>query len=395
MELFNKLMSRGWRPVLMALGVAIAVWFLFFYHITGPTRLASQEEHNLIAHTFGLKDLLNSPVNLPLRFTQTTASHIFGKTLLVYRLVNALLGIIIGACFYFLLRQLFTVRMAFFGTLLAISSPWFLNASHLATSSITFGLIVVPLAMLEWLKAGSNRAVWAWLGLCTSAALILYVPGMVLLAGPAIAVLIRRKDKLLGPVPTSLIILGPILFIGLCVPLVAGVVHSQTSLLAILGLPKHWPKLASLPRDIVSAPVQLVFRSRLSPAEHLGHLPLLDIFTSFMAAVGGYLLLLERRLDRYKYIVGSGVVFTVLYGLGGPISLLALWPAAFLLATGGISLMLGQWFTVFPRNPVARKVGVALLATVVMFAVSYNLLNYFVAWPHTPATISAFQQKKP
>jgi hypothetical protein len=55
--------------------------------------------------------------------------------------------------------------------------------------------------------------------------------------------------------------------------------------------------------------------------------------------------------------------------------------------------MLHAWLTVFPRNPVARTTGIALVSIVVVMAVSYHLTSYFVAWRYDPATLSAFRQK--
>ena len=65
----------------------------------------------------------------------------------------------------------------------------------------------------------------------------------------------------------------------------------------------------------------------------------------------------------------------------------------FLIAAGGVALMLQQWFTVFPYNPFARTVGLVLLLFALGTTSFYSLNQYFVAWPHTPETKQTFQYR--
>jgi hypothetical protein len=56
---------------------------------------------------------------------------------------------------------------------------------------------------------------------------------------------------------------------------------------------------------------------------------------------------------------------------------------------------MAQWFTVFPRNPIARGSGIAVICLMLFFSVLYQTRVYFVAWPHTTATRQAFDLPQP
>ncbi len=76
----------------------------------------------------------------------------------------------------------------------------------------------------------------------------------------------------------------------------------------------------------------------------------------------------------------------ILIGLGQVATLGLLIPVLYIVMANGIAYMLQSWFTVFPRNPVARTLGVVLLTIVVVVSCSYQLQRYFIAWPAAEAT---------
>jgi len=70
-------------------------------------------------------------------------------------------------------------------------------------------------------------------------------------------------------------------------------------------------------------------------------------------------------------------------------------PFIFLLIANGISYLLELWLGVFPRNPIARTIGVSLITLVVGLNCWYNVRNYFVAWPGATVTRQVFTNKQP
>ena len=59
----------------------------------------------------------------------------------------------------------------------------------------------------------------------------------------------------------------------------------------------------------------------------------------------------------------------------------------------GIVELINQWFTYFPRNPLARNIGISLLVFSITLTSAYHLESYFVAWPNDPDTKTVYVVK--
>jgi uncharacterized membrane protein YoaK (UPF0700 family) len=81
--------------------------------------------------------------------------------------------------------------------------------------------------------------------------------------------------------------------------------------------------------------------------------------------------------------------------LGGSLSLALLLPIIYFVAANGIAAMLVSWFTVFPRNPVARSIGLILITAAVLITCVFHVKRYFVAWPNASETTQAFSPGTP
>jgi hypothetical protein len=68
-------------------------------------------------------------------------------------------------------------------------------------------------------------------------------------------------------------------------------------------------------------------------------------------------------------------------------------PFLYLLIGEGISFMLTEWRSVFPRNPIARFVGTVLMSIAVLAACGYHLNRYFLAWMQAPETRAVYAKK--
>jgi hypothetical protein len=70
-------------------------------------------------------------------------------------------------------------------------------------------------------------------------------------------------------------------------------------------------------------------------------------------------------------------------------------PIIYLVVAAGIAHLLNQWFSVFPRNPIARTIGWSLIGIVLVLVCSFHLVHYFVGWPQASATHEVFTAQKP
>ncbi|HXR49972.1 MAG TPA: hypothetical protein VN778_03015, partial [Verrucomicrobiae bacterium] len=75
--------------------------------------------------------------------------------------------------------------------------------------------------------------------------------------------------------------------------------------------------------------------------------------------------------------------------------LASLIPLLYLFIIHGLRQLLGQWLTVFPRNPIARFTGIGIICLMLCFSILYQVRAYFVAWPHTSATLQTYTQLPP
>jgi hypothetical protein len=141
--------------------------------------------------------------------------------------------------------------------------------------------------------------------------------------------------------------------------------------------------------NLVLAPF---FRSPLLPELHLGRLPLLDIFSTTMFLLGIYYYAV-RFTNRRSLILFSSFVLLLLVIPLSPIYILSatiLMPLIYICIISGIVELLKQWFSYFPRNPLARSLGVALVVIAIGFTSFYHLERYFIAWPNTPDTKNVY-----
>jgi membrane-bound ClpP family serine protease len=145
-------------------------------------------------------------------------------------------------------------------------------------------------------------------------------------------------------------------------------------------------------KDFIELPVELVARGPVTPERWLGQTPILDIFTTTMVLLGLYLYFYKRALDRVK-LIGICILFGfVMVSLNGVSWITLILPFICMLSTAGIGLMLQQWFTVFPRNPLAKVVGLAFLTLTISMASYYQVSRYFVAWAEAPETKAIYSQ---
>jgi hypothetical protein len=123
---------------------------------------------------------------------------------------------------------------------------------------------------------------------------------------------------------------------------------------------------------------------------------MLDIFASVMFLYGLIVLVKQHKLDRFWTILGSLGLSIAWISLGGnQANLIIILPFIYLLAGIGIQNILNQWIEVFPRNPIARNVGYAVLIGTVFLASNYQCQRYFNAWANNNKTKAVFNQQLP
>lgn len=388
----KKLFGLAWRPVLAYSGALCAFAVLLFFRLQSLTPGVSQAEVVQTKFTGDFHHLIDSPLFLP----HTSLEWLLHKVDLVnpytIRFISALFGLAILIFYYMLLRHWFSMRVSIIGTTLFATSSWFLHTARLGLPNILLmSLVVFVLAAIQ-LKH-SSRPRLALLFMLLAGNLLLYIPGMIWFLLAAIIWQRRRISREIRSFGFVSIALAVLVTAAMLSPLVWALIHQSNLWISWLGLPRQVADFGDLMHNFFVIPVHLLVRGPADPVMWLGRVPILDVFTAAMVILGLYTYLLHLRLDQAYLIGGILVIGVILVALGGPVTLAVLLPWIYVIATTGLAYLWQEWLSVFPRNPFARGIGHGLLIAAVITACSYQLLHYFVAWPHATQTKQVFSYR--
>jgi hypothetical protein len=380
-----------WQPLLITISVGLVICTLLGFQIGSLNKGLSPAEQQYIASIKSGKELLSHPSFLIHKLPTYVLFKLGVERIAYYRLISAAIGAAAVLSGFYILKRWYSLRVAILGSWLLLTSAWLLHNARLATPEASFLLLMPLLWTAVWMYTTTRRRS-ALTTLFVISTIGFYVPGFLwLVLG---AVIWQRKTiyaelKLVPWWFKLCAALGVLIGLG---PLFYGVSQNQNELLLVAGLPDSLPKLSVIANNLLDIPLNLVLRGPDDPSRWLGRLPLLDIFSSTMLALGIYSLRYHLLLIRAQLLVAAVVLLSILIVIGGHVTITALLPIAYLLIAGGIAFMLQQWFVVFPRNPIARSIATTLMSVLVLMVSYYHISHYFIAWPQTPATKSAFGQ---
>ncbi len=389
---FRLFLIKVWEPLLGGLLGLALVSIVLFYKLGSLVPGFSKTE---IVHFSGLNSfraIANNPLNAPYKLLHFGLNNLYHQSPYASRAISAAFGLVAVALFYYVVSRWHSRNIAILGTILFASSSWFLHITRLATPDILQTVLLATIAYGTWIRKTQRSTLVISLGVFL-ACLLAYIPGLIwfLVIGG-----IWQRKAVARHVKHAQIALLPAVIFGLALlsPLVIALIRQPELLKSFVGLPSHnLPTPYDIFRHIINVPFQIFFRGPNDPTIWLGRLPLLDLFSATMCVLGIYFYFYQRKLDRTKIIIGSLIIGDVLVGFRGQVASVILMPFIYILITAGIAFMLNQWFSVFPRNPLARTIGTGLIVLAVALSGYYNLRHYFVAWPNAPITKQSFNQQ--
>jgi hypothetical protein len=178
-------------------------------------------------------------------------------------------------------------------------------------------------------------------------------------------------------------------------PMLYTFVRSPNLLLPWLGAPASWPSWQTLLHQFVDTGLALIYHGPHDPQLWLGRLPLLDALGLFALLAGIFFYARHIRATRAQMLLGSFILGIVLISLGGEVRMSVVLPIVYLVIAGGVAYVLHFWLGVFPRNPLARTIGITVVVAVIGLSCFYNLKQYFIAWPHNPETVAVYGKTPP
>lgn len=369
---------------------AATVLGLMFYRINSLVPGASQTERSYIQSVSSLRSIVDNPLHAVHKLPTYAVHKLGAQNIVYYRLVSVAFAALAAFTLWLLLRQWFSTRIAFIGTWLFVCSALTLHVARQSLVDASYLLITPMLWTILWSFRTPNRA-RALLAMFACLAVGLYIPGLVWLP---LSIALWQRKRLMSDIKSVAVVyrvLALIAAVLVVAPLIyASVGHPSIALLSI-GLPSSLPNIAELEQNVFDVVRALPWGFTVNDASTwVSKVPILDVFSFVMLLLGLYSMRFSYKLGRNRVILISMTVFVVLTIIGGPIPMAGLLPFVYMMILAGVAFMLQQWFVVFPRNTVARTLGVSLIILGVGVVSYYHMYHYFVAWPQTPATISAF-----
>jgi len=380
-----------WQPLLMYSVMIALLIALFSYKLgTMPMHISNDELHAVEA-AGDWHHLLANPLYAPHKVILFAFRVASVDRLVALRSASVFWALLIVLLFFSTLRHWFSKRIAVMGSLLLASSSWFLWAARSLTPEIMQASLIALLALGGWLRYSRARVGPLLAGVLLTAA-VCYIPGMIWFVLLAVIWQRRAIKSSLEETPGLLTAFAVFLYVLLIAPLLYAIVRNPHLLQNLLGLPTQWSAWQQIVRNALNIPLALFMRAPLNPAHWVGQLPLLDLFSIVMFVLGLYNFFFLRKLDRAKILIGLLVLVSALITLGGGITLIMLLPAIYIIVACGIDFLLQQWFKIFPRNPLARGMGLTLIVLSVLIAGSYQTARYYKAWLGAPTTKAIYSQ---
>ncbi|MFI5275334.1 MAG: hypothetical protein ACHQT5_00735 [Candidatus Saccharimonadales bacterium] len=390
---FGPLIQDNRVQIIAALGIILTAALLLMRLGSLPTHMSNHELQTYQSNHY-IQNILHNPLDAPYNVIDYAVLHIPGHAVAVARLTSVGFALIAALLFFLIMLRWHGKRTAWMASVLFATSGWILHLGRLATSDILWLLIPLILILLSsWLtrteRSGTAiTVVGALLGLMMFVpAAVWFVIAFVLLDSKDLFRHFRKAKPWQGAAALGLI--------TLCALIMAYTLFRTPDLIRTwAGLPQVLPSYMSMLKVWASSLVLYpFFRGPATPELWLAHTPILDAFTTMMFLLGVYFYATHFKNVRTRMLAVLVLLGSILTALNGPAGMSFIIPIVYLIAATGITYLLHQWLTVFPRNPVARFAGITLVTLAIASAASYHVIAYYVAWQHNPNAIAAFQRK--
>lgn len=385
--------NRSWRGVVLVLCLA-AVAFVLYFHRLGELLPGYANVEVSTLHTASdWHHTTDNPLNAPYTICVWLLTAVHHSSILATRLVAACFAGLAGLIFFAILRMRAHFYMALLGTILFVTSSGLMHYGRLGSPQILQASVLTLIAAVLYYRRLQSHRVLASYGFIVLLATLWYVPGMFWFEAFGVVLLYRSILRQIGLAAVKHKIGWLLTGAVILAPLALAYAKHPTLAETALGLPHDLGSLTHVASNLWNAVLSIGIRSTGNPLYTVGHVPLLDVVELALGAIGLYVHVRHERSDSSIFLVGAVILSLVLISLGGEVGYASLVPLLYLLIGRGINHLLGRWFTVFPRNPIARTAGVVVVCTMLFCSVLYQVRTYFVAWPHTTPTKQIFVNK--
>jgi hypothetical protein len=320
------------------------------------------------------------------------------STLRSARTISAIASVLSILLFFQLLRNwLLSPGKALVGTVLFATSSWTLIIGRGAHSATVGSFLLLLIFTLGTRLLFTTKPFFDWLFLIIATILALYSPAiiwLVFLTGVVSLLHYKQRQRSL-PLKTWHKIIIALTALILLAPLVLSLISHPAQGLTLLGISSVAHSIPELFLNVSDAVKAIFFINTSASPLGLGKTPMLDIFSVFMFLLGCYYF--ERRLSlkRSKMLFGGLAIGLVVCTISGfdLMRLSLLLPLVYIFIAAGIHESISRWLAVFPRNPIARGLGVVVLSVAIGFVASYHLDKMFIVRPGNPEIRALYSVK--
>jgi hypothetical protein len=390
MKTVLRFLSQAWRPAILVISLGLLAYLLYFHSLGNLLPGYAPAEATTYAATQSWHDLLTNPLNAPYKLVMLLLASTGHHHMVITRMTAAACGVFAVIVFFFVARAWYGFRVAFLGAMLFATSAGFLHFARLGSPQVLQMGVIALIGIIVWHRRTPRLHPYLTYVAVVVFGILLYVPGMVWFELLTILLIHKRILRHWSRSPISGRIAWPLAASLVALPLIIGLVSHPHLLMPALGIPSSFHDLSHLGSNLLDSLLAIGVRSDGNPVLWLGHSPLLNAAELILGALGVYYYVYQRRSLRSLLLAGTAIIGIVLASLGGGVAIACIVPILYLLITSGLSHLLDEWLTVFPRNPIARATGIVIICGMLFFSSLYHVRSYFVAWPHNTDTKQVF-----
>ena len=392
-NLRKSLLGISRNAILTIIGIS-TVLFLMLFRLVTITPGVSSKEVAVYNSANSANVIIENMVNAPYKAAMFASTKVF-EPYFGLRFVGAIIGAIIVILFFLLIRYLYGNIIGLATTAMFATSSLFLGMSRTATPNIML-LSVLAITSIGFYIRFGKKPEKAWIIGAFIIGLSLYVPGVILYIIPAIIWQFKHIKTSLEKLSTVMIVVVSLIFGILVTPLLFSIVQNPSIILGYIGINTPLEPILTMAKYAGVSIVSMFVRSPMDHAYWLGRQPILDIFATAMFTCGAYSYIKKYRLHRLWLVLGVAVLSIIWIGITtNRYSIIILLPFVYIVIGGGLRMMTDRWFEIFPKNPIAKYIGVSLLTIAIAISINFQLQRYFIAWPHHQPTIDAFSEQLP
>ncbi|MDX1765620.1 MAG: glycosyltransferase family 39 protein [Candidatus Saccharimonadales bacterium] len=391
-SLFQQLILYEYRyfiGYLVLIGVAL---YSMFWRLGTLVPGLNQEEVIQASLSTDMSSFIDAPLDPLFRLLQWLSYTVAPDPLIAARLPGALLGLLTIYLMYKVVTLKFSARIGIVTSIIFGMSSWLLSYARFSHPSISTVFLITALIYVSY-KVFESRNLRRLLLLSLVVAVGLYHRYFVyfLLLGVVVSWPVLKELRHKIPKRTQRI--AVVAMVLLVSPLVVAIVRDPEILRTLLNLPQTMPGLGEIWSNAQDSISHIFWQSQAYPALYLGDLPMLDIFSAAMVALGLYHLDHEISRTLSRYILSGFVLGLLILTLNpDPFAFAIMIPFVYVLLAAGYIMLVGQWNEIFPKNPIARMAAFLPLTILVISVLLYHHERYFRAWPRTPEVIQEYPE---